>query len=64
MANIIVHLKDGKKHEFRHVGRGGGSYTKTVRYEGAFVIVSDEWDKEIAFPAADVRKVEAQPHRY
>lgn len=63
MAHIEVVLKDGTVRKFPHEGRPGGSYTKTVRYEGAFVIVRDEWDRETAFPAADVAEVKTEPHR-
>lgn len=63
MANIRIILKDGTVRRYDHEGRPGGSYTKTVRYEGAFVIVRDEYDSEVAFPAADVKEVQVNPHR-
>lgn len=63
MTNITITLKDGTVKRFPHEGRPGGSYTKTVRYEGAFVIVVDEWGTETAYPAADVREVRSDPHR-
>lgn len=44
-------------------GEPGGSYTKSVRYEGQFVIVRDEWHKETAFPVSDVKEVESTPER-
>ncbi len=59
MASITIYMKDGTKKEFPHTGRAGGSYTKWVRYEGAFVIIKDEWGTEKAFPAADVEHVES-----
>ena len=61
MASITIHFKDGKKKEFRHEGRAGGSYTKEVRYEGAFAIVRDEWYNETSFPAADIDRIETTP---
>lgn len=61
--NITIKLKDGTVRAFPHQGRAGGSYTKTVRYEGAFVIVEDEWGRRTAFPAADVAEVHEAPHR-
>ncbi len=65
MASITIYMKDGTKKEFPHQGRAGGSYTKSVRYEGAFVIIRDEWGGEQAFPAADVEHVEStQMHRW
>jgi hypothetical protein len=57
MASITITFKDGTKREFPHVGRAGGGYTKKVRYEGGFVIVTDEYYNETAFPQSDVREV-------
>ena len=64
MPSIKITMKDGTVHDFPHQGRAGGSYTKTVRYEGAFVIVQDEWYNETAFPANDIEKVETNSDRY
>lgn len=58
MASITVHLRDGSIEEFKHSGRTGGSYTKNVRYEGGFVIITDEYYNETAFPESLVSKVE------
>ncbi len=57
MASIEIIFKDGTKREFLHQGRAGGSYTKKVRYEGGFVIVRDEYYKETAFPADDIKEI-------
>lgn len=57
MASITVHFKDGTSRAFAHEGRAGGSYTKRLRYEGAFAVISDEWGRETAFPAADIREI-------
>jgi hypothetical protein len=62
-VTITVHLKDGSVREFPHEYRAGGSYGKTIRYEGMFVIIRDEWDKETAFPASDVKEVISEPQR-
>lgn len=64
MASITIKMKSGKRLDFPHRGRAGGSYTKHVRYEGAFVIVTDEWGSETAIPADDVEQVETHEHRY
>lgn len=61
--NIKITMKDGEVKNFPHTGRPGGSWTKTVRYEGAFVIVTDEWEQEIAIPVADVKQVETWPNQ-
>jgi hypothetical protein len=63
MANITVKMKDGTVREFKHEGRAGGSYTKSVKYEGGFVIIEDEYYKRTAIPAADIVEVVEAPHR-
>ena len=63
MSNIIVKMKDGTVRHFAHEGRAGGSYTKSVKYEGAFAIIEDEWGKRTAIPAEDIAEVVEQPHR-
>ena len=63
VASIKIELKDGSVRDFPHKGRPGGSYTKKVRYEGAFVIVTDEYYKETAIPAADIKAVTTVPER-
>lgn len=62
MANIVIKMKDGTERRFMHEGRAGGSWTKRVRYEGAFVIVEDEYQKRTAIPVADVKEVVETPH--
>lgn len=61
--NITITMKTGEIRQFSHEPRAGGSYTKSIRYEGAFAIVSDEWGKETAIPAADIREVTTDPGR-
>lgn len=63
MANITLKMKDGRVLKFMHEGRAGGSYTKTVRYEGEFAIVQDEYGVRRAFLAADIAEVVEEPHR-
>lgn len=63
MANIILKMKDGTERKFMHEGRSGGSYTKTVKYEGAFVVITDEFYCKTAIPADDVAEVREIPHR-
>lgn len=63
MANVEIKFKDGTVRKFDHEGRAGGSWTKKVRYEGAFVIVEDEWGNEIGSPADSVAEVKMTPHR-
>ena len=63
MANVLVRMKDGSKRDFPHQGRTGGGYTKSVSYEGAFVVIEDEWGVRTAIPASDVAEVVETPHR-
>jgi hypothetical protein len=64
MASIKVTLKDGKVLDFPHVGRAGGSYTKTIRYEGGFAIIKDEYYNETAIPSENIARVDVKPERY
>lgn len=63
MASIIVKMKSGEERRFMHEGRAGGSYTKSLRYEGAFAVITDEWDRETAIPAADIEEIQKTPDR-
>jgi hypothetical protein len=63
MSDIAVHMRNGTVRYFRHEGRPGGSYTKHVRYEGAFVVIEDEWGGTTAISAADVLEVKTTEQR-
>ena len=54
MRSIIVFKKDGKKEEFHHQGRPGGSYSISIKYEEGFAIVEDEWDNQTIFPESNI----------
>ena len=60
MLNITIMLKDGTEKKFRHVGRSGGSYTISIRYEGSFAIVTDEWGNTTAYPAQDIQEIKTE----
>lgn len=62
--NIIVKMKDGRELKFLHEGRAGGSYTKSIRYEGNFVIIQDEYYNETAIPSSDILEIKTNPNRY
>jgi hypothetical protein len=64
MASIEIKMKDGTVRNFPHEGRAGGSYTKKATYEGAFVVITDEWGTRTAIPAADVAEVVERPVRW
>jgi len=62
MSNIIVRMKSGAIRKFMHEGRSGGSYTKSIRYEGGFAIIKDEWYTETAIPSSDIAEVVVEDH--
>ncbi len=55
--NIVVRMKNGAKKEFLHTGRVGGSWTKSIRHEGMFTIISDEWGTEVHIPSSDIEEI-------
>lgn len=63
MADITIKFRDGTVREFKHVGRSGGSYTKTLTQTAGMVVVEDEWGKRTAFPLDTVAEVIEVPHR-
>ena len=64
MANSIkIYMKDGSIKDFPHKGRAGGSYTKHIRYEEGFVVVTDEFYNETAIPAHDIAEIKNNSHR-
>ena len=56
MANIRVKMKNGEVKEFLHKPRAGGSYTKTLRYEGVFALPGLLKIMVIQKPATPARK--------
>lgn len=64
MSSIVIKMKDGTVRNFPHEGRAGGSYSKSVKYEGVFVVIEDEYHKRIAIPASDVAEVIETPERW
>jgi hypothetical protein len=55
--SIKVYMKDGTEKDFNHEGRVGGSYTKSIKYEGMFAIITDEYGSSTAIPAADIKEI-------
>lgn len=62
MSSITVFYRDGTKTEFPHVGRAGGSWTKTLKMKEGFAIIQDEWGKRIVIPADHIHHIEEQPN--
>jgi hypothetical protein len=63
MSNIVITMKDGTKREFLHVGRSGGSYTKTLTLKEGFAIVEDEYGRRTIFPSHDISHINETPER-
>jgi hypothetical protein len=63
MPDITVIMKDGEVREFPHEGRAGGSYTKTIKYEGGFAIITDEWWNQTAIPCENIKEVKVSGQR-
>ena len=61
--SITLIMKDGTRREFPHKGRLDGSYTKRIRYEPGFVVITDEYYNERAIPTSDVEEVIVHEHR-
>lgn len=64
MTSITIKMKDGRRREFPHAGRPGGSWTKTLRYEPGFVVITDEYGSETAIPTNDIEEIKTRPERY
>lgn len=63
--NVTITMKDGSVREFKESGRAGGSWSQSLKYEGAFAIVVNEWGDQTAIPVADIAEVKTQSaHRY
>lgn len=62
-TSITIKMKNGETREFPHEGRSGGSYTKSIRYEGGFAIIKNEWNNETAIPSAKIKEVVVKTHR-
>jgi len=63
MSNITIKMRDGTTREFKHEGRAGGSYTKSLRYEPGFAVITDEWHRETAIPTELIQEIVNVPDR-
>lgn len=61
--DIVVVYKDGTIREFKHEGRAGGSYTKTLKFEGSFAIIVDEWGSQTIIPADLISEIRTSSTR-
>ena len=64
MSNIVMKMKDGTVRQFKHEERPGGSYTKKLKAEGAFAVVTDEYERKTYVPAADIAEIVETPTRW
>jgi hypothetical protein len=62
MKSIQIKMKDGTIKDFPHVGRLDGSCTKSIRYEGSFAIIREEWGDETAIPVNDIQEINVTNH--
>lgn len=62
--HVTIKMKDGTVREFQERGRPGGSWTQTLKYEGGFAIVVDEWGDQTAIPSADIDEIKTRSSRY
>ena len=62
-TSIKVIMNDGTVRDFEHIGRGDGSYTKSITYEGAFAVIHDEWGNTTAIPASEIREIQTRYSR-
>lgn len=56
-------MKDGSVRKFKHTPRPGGSYTKSIKYEGAMAVITDEYYQTTGIPVADIAEVLTWPDR-
>lgn len=63
MSNITVNMKDGTIRQFKHEGRAGGSWTKTLKLENGWVIIADEYGKKTIIPESLIAEIEETPER-
>ncbi len=64
MSSIVIKMRDGSERRFPHEGRGGGSYTKHLRYEPGFVVIIDEYNHQTAIPAELIAEISETPVRW
>lgn len=64
MSNIVVKMKDGSTKEFKHQGRAGGSYTKTLKIEGACAVIENEYYEKVYIPLDSVEEIRETPTRW
>lgn len=57
---IRITFNDGTVKEFRHEGRGGGSWTKTLTLDEGWATVRDEYGATYSWPLPSIKEVETR----
>ena len=60
MRLIKLVFKDGTEKEFRHEGRAGGSWTKTLTLEKDWATVHDEYGNTYYYPSDTIKEIETR----
>ena len=60
MRLIRIEFNDGTVKEFRHEGRAGGSWTKTLTLDNGWATVRDEWGGTFSWPESTIKSVETK----
>ena len=60
--SIAVYMKNGTKKNYPHKARGWADWTKEIRYETGFAIITDEYGNETAIPAQDIEEIKIFKH--
>ena len=60
MREIQITFADGTVRTWRHEGRAGGSWTKTIEFNNGWVTVRDEQGDTYSFQAFAVREVQTK----
>ncbi len=57
MSYIEITFTDGTKREWRHQGRAGGSWTKTLELQEGWATVRDEYGNTNTFPRDTIKEI-------
>ena len=60
MPNITIKLKNGETKRHDHKPRPGGSYSNSLKFEGEWAIVTDEYGNQTCYPAADIEVINSE----
>jgi hypothetical protein len=64
MATVTIKFRDGKKDlTLEDRGAPGGSYAQSVRYESGFVVVTDAYGGQRAFPTDLIAEMKIDSER-